>query len=875
MSKRFLWGAFVLLLIAVSPCRANGETRVMVLPFEVNAQQDLAYLQEEIPKIITRNLSAEGATIIEAPNQSVLTESSQIRELGVAYSVDYIIWGSLTWIDQQYSIDVRMLAPFEETPVETFTQEGRGIETLSGKIANLSQEMNVKLFDLVPVTEIIIEGNERIESAAILSKIGTQVGDTFILKNISEDLKAIYQMGYFDDVRVRTIDVSGGKEVIFEVKEKPTIAGIGFSGNTVFDEEELRENITLKSGSVLNLTRVRNNAQVIVDLYKEKNYHNASVDYEIKAIDNNQSNVEFIITEGEEISIETIRFVGNQTFDEDDLKDIMRTKEKGWLSWLTGSGELDLEKLNQDVIAISAFYQDNGFINVKVSDPAVVFQEDEIEITIKISEGDRYQLGQVDIQGDLIKPKEALLEQLTITNESYFNRSLLEKDVLHLTDVYGDEGYAYAGVTPRTSPDPKALTVDVTYQIEKRQLVYFDEIIIGGNTTTRDKVIRRELGVIEQELYNGTELREGIKRLHGLGYFEDVKVNTLQGETEDQMILKIDVTEKPTGELQFGGGFGSEEGLFGVLSVKERNLWGLGHKIDATFNLGGTASNFNVTYTDPWLFDIPLVGWVNGYRSDRDWDDYGYDRESVGFRTGLSYPVFEHTRLSASYLYDVSDITITDATKASSNILKLRGTNTTSSITTGLKYDTRDRTFNTTRGSISRADVEYAGLGGDFEFTKYTAESAWYWPLFWKLVGMTRGQGGYITGDNIPDYENFFVGGINTIRGVDKEDVSPREFPNDPDSALVGGNRYAVFNFELLFPIGEEMGLYGVTFFDTGNVWEEGESADFGNLIQTAGGGVRWASPFGALRLEYGFVVDAADTEASGGKLEFTMGSTF
>ena len=873
--RRFPWLVFLIFWLVVLPCRARSEIRVMVLPFEVNALQDFSYLQNEVPKIIAKNLAAEGALIVEAPIQSVLMDPTQIREIGVAHGVDYIIWGSLTWINQQFSIDVRLLAPLEEAPAETFTAVGQGIETLSGKIAELSQEMNAKLFGLETVVAIKVEGNERIETAAILPKISTKAGDTFVPKVISEDLRAVYQLGYFDDVRVRTVDVSGGKEVIFQVKEKPTIAGVGFSGNTVFDDDEIRENITLKSGGVLNLVRVQTNAKVIEDLYKDKNYHNAQVKYEINAIDNNQVNVEFVITEGEQISIESIQFIGNTTFDADDLKGIMRTKEKDWLSWITGSGELDMEKLNQDVISIASFYQDNGFINVKVSDPAVVFKEDEIDITIKISEGDRYRLGQVDIEGDLIKPKETLLKQLTITKESYFNRSLLEKDVLHLTDIYGDEGYAYAGVTPRTMPDPKTLTIDVTYAIEKQQLVYIDEIIIGGNTTTRDKVIRRELKLVEQGLYNGSALRQGIQRIQSLGFFEDVKVNTLQGNNPDEMIVKIDVTEKPTGELTFGGGYGSEDGLFGVISIDEKNLWGLGHKIKAAATLGGQSTRFDLIYTNPWLFDIPLTGWINPYKYYREWDDYGYDRDSVGLQTGLSYPILPRTRLTGTYLFDVSDIKITDLEAASSNIIKLRGTNTTSSITTNLRYDSRDRNFNTTKGSTHFIEVEYAGLGGDFEYTKYRAETAWYWPLFLKLVGMTRAQGGYITGDNIPDYELFYIGGINTIRGVSMDEVSPHEIPNDPNSALVGGTRYAVFNFEVSFPLGEEMGLYGVTFYDTGNTWEEGVSVDFGNLVSTAGAGLRWMSPFGALRLEYGFVINAADTQASGGKLEFTMGSTF
>ena len=227
-------------------------------------------------------------------------------------------------------------------------------------------------------------------------------------------------------------------------------------------------------------------------------------------------------------------------------------------------------------------------------------------------------------------------------------------------------------------------------------------------------------------------------------------------------------------------------------------------------------------------------------------------------------------------LYYVSDITITDESEASSNIENLEGQNTTISLTPSLTYDTRNRGFNATDGMVARLQMEYAGFGGDFDFIRYTGETAVYWPLVWKLVGMTRLQGGYITGDNVPDYERFFVGGINTIRGVERKDISPRDPDStDLDPPLVGGESYGVLSLELIFPIGEDMGLYGVTFYDTGNVWEEDVDPDFGGLVSTAGAGLRWQSPFGALRLEYGFVVDEGDTEASGGKLEFTMGSAF
>ena len=868
-----------LLCIAVWPCRADDNVRVLVLPFEVNAMEDLAYLEQEIPKIISRNLLTEGAIMLESPVASVLKDVDAIRTIGVENAADYVIWGSFTLIGQQFSLDVRLLEPFDTSPIESLGAQGVGLATLSAKIGELSQDLTIRLFDLAEVAAITIEGNDRIETDAIRGNIKTQVGETFLPKRIDEDLKAVYQMGFFVDVRVSIQDGDEGRRLIFEVKEKPTILGIGISGNEEFDDEDLRENLTLKAGSVLNLARVRTNAEIIEDLYKEDDYHNVKVEYRVTELTNNQVNVEFTVTEGKKLDIKKIRFVGNHTFDDGDLKDVMRTKEKQWLlSWLTGSGDLDLEKLNQDAISISSFYQNHGFINIKVSDPEVIFTDEAIEITIKIAEGDRYKLGKVDVSGDLIRTREELIAVLEITGDEYFNRGLLQKDTIRLTDTYGDEGYAYAQVTPRTIPDPKTLTVGVNYNITKNQLVFFEEIIIGGNTKTRDKVIRRELKVYEQEIYSRTSLKKGIQRLHALDYFEDIKVNTLKGETDDQMILKIDVAEKPTGQLTFGGGFSNASSIFGAFSINQKNLFGRGQSLRANVELGGSAQRYDIGFTEPWLFDIPLSAGFNTYRQDTEYNDYGYDKSSLGTRVFASYPVLPRTRLYLSYLWDDSEIDVTNKSEASQNIKDLEGNNITSSVSGTVRYDSTNRQFNATRGSKHELDIEYAGLGGDFEFTKTTVKTAWHFPIWRKLTGYWRGQGGWIDDrEDTPDYVKFFIGGADTVRGVESKDVSPEEKNDAGDTVLVGSEVYVVINHELHYPIGEELGIVAIAFVDMGDLWRKSKDVEFefGDMVKTFGGGVRWLSPLGPLRLEYGYVFDSGDSDADGGKFEFTMGSKF
>ncbi|MCP4154849.1 MAG: outer membrane protein assembly factor BamA, partial [bacterium] len=355
-----------------------------------------------------------------------------------------------------------------------------------------------------------------------------------------------------------------------------------------------------------NIFKVRSNIKMIEELFKEKKYHNVKVTYIISQLEHNQADLEFVIEEGEKFRIRSIMFEGNSAYDDKKLKKIMKTSAKGFFSWLTSSGDLNMADLDLDVAMITAFYHNNGYIESRVGEPKIEYQENWIDITIKIDEGPRFKVGKVDITGDLILSREKLLENVKISGETYFNREIVRNDLLGLTDLYSDEGYAYTDISPRIDKDLDKLIVNITYVVEKGKQVYFENIFISGNKKTRDKVIRRELKVFEQELYSGRGLKRGVRNLYRLDYFEDVKVNTPRGSSDDKMILKIDVTEKPTGMFSFGGGYSSVEHLFVMASISQRNLFGRGQVLQVKGEWGGQTNRYNLSFTEPWLFDIPL-----------------------------------------------------------------------------------------------------------------------------------------------------------------------------------------------------------------------------------------------------------------------------
>ncbi len=872
--------AVAVLVLFLIPANSQQPVNIVILPFEVFAQKDLSYLQSEIPVALKKSLEQAGARVLvldaatEPQWRQRTANLDELKKLGQQSGAGYIVWGSLTWVDQQFSLDLKLFESVAAEEPSFFTTEGTGVENLPSAVEKLAQNLNFKIFKRKQVLAVEVEGNQRIETDAIKRVIKIRTGDTYDLQSVSEDLKSIFAMGYFDDIQVETETLADGNKITFKVKEKPTLRNVRIRGNQwVFDTDEIREVVTSKRGAILNINTIQNDINRIEELYKEKNYHNVKVNYKIYEQKENQADLEFNIEEGDKFKIAKIQFEGNKAFSDKELKKQLSTSEENILSWFTEAGELKEADLEQDVTRLRAFYHNSGYIQAQVGEPQVEFTGNDIIITFKVDEGSQFKVGKVAITGDLILSEEQLLKDLKITKEEFYNRQVLRNDVLNLTDLYANEGYAYADIVPTTKTIPDSMQVDITLNVEKGQPVYYEEIIISGNTKTRDKVIRRQLRVYEQELTSASRLKRSVANLERLDYFENVKVDTAKGSADDKMVLKIDVTEKSTGAFSFGAGYGNVESVFGTAQISERNLFGRGQTLSLQGILGGKTQKIILSFTEPYIYDMPLSGTVSLYNWLYDYDQY--NKDSTGGSLGLSYPVFDYTRLSSTYMYDVTHVKdVTD--DAPDSVKDLKGENIKSSILSGLKYESRNNAFLPARGSSHGISFEYAGIGGNIGFTKYRGETTWVLPLFWDVRAIAHAEGGYVVQNEkkkLPDYEKFYMGGIGSLRGFERDDLAPK----DEDGNSEGGNKFVQFNFELLFPLIKDIGVHGLVFFDTGEVYGEGEKIDLdpASLRQSIGGGIRWISPVGPIDVEYGYILDPKKSDHGPGNFEFTMTSSF
>lgn len=854
----------------------------MVLPFDILSATDLSYLKTQIPWIIAGQLEKDGGVIVEY-DKSLLTgaealSASKVREIGSAADADYVVWGSLVRVGKRISLDVKLIDVKAEEGPEYLYGEGDDIENLLSTVNGVAVSIGTRVFGFESISAIEVKGNERIETDAVLRVIKTKAGSRFQKAKLSDDLKNIFVMGYFEDIRIEAERSDKGTKVIFTVKEKPTVHKIKVKGNKALTSEKILKEVTITPGSILNSFKIKSNIQQIESLYIDKHYHNTKITYKTYPLENNQADLEFVIEEGDKVLIKTITFEGNISFEDKKLRKLMKTKKKGFFSWLTSSGVLDMADLNTDLVNIEAQYQKDGFIDAKVGEPKIEYQDKWIFVTIKIDEGPRYKTGELNITGDLIEPKEKLMEKLEISKEKYCNKEAIQKDVIALNDVYADQGYATARVSPRLLRNQNTMTADVTFDIQKNDLVYLDKIIIGGNVVTRDKVIRRQLQVHEKELFSGTKMKRSVRNLYRMDYFEDIKVDTQQGSEENTMNLMIDVKEKPTGTFTFGMGYSSQDKLFGTLAVAKRNLFGRDQTLNVQGEFGDKTNKYSLSFTEPWLFDIPLSAQVEFLKWQREYDYY--DKDTLGGALKFGYPIFDYTRLYVSYSYEINEISDLDLayTDIDTKTLYEYGEYVSRGVTTTLHYDSRDRAYNAqaTQGWDNSISMEYTGgpFSGDISFTKYRLTLGRYHPLFEKLIGFVHGEGGYVKQNSdgwLPPYEKFFLGGMNSVRGFGYYDICLQ----NEEGYDVGGNRYVQFNVELLRPMFGTEGFLGLLFYDTGNVYDGEEHVDFSDLRQSWGFGIRWFSPIGPIRFERGHIIDPRDGETRSGRWDFTMGGTF
>lgn len=871
-------------LIRPQNVMAEERVKVAVLPFQVYSLQPLDHLKRGLQEMLTARMARRGLNMIspEVINRHPLAfvpqlETKDLLGLGRDLKAEWVLAGSVTQIGKRLSLDLKVVDVTVKRPPFLMYMVAEDIDALPDTAQRIAASIDHEISGVVQVDSVRIKGNQRIEKEAILAVVRTKGGDRLDPEQLDKDLRDIYKMGFFRDVKTETEDGPRGKIVTFNVAEKPSIGKIVFEGNKNVEESELSKELGIKLYTILDHNEVRQSVNRLRDYYRKKAYYNAEIKERIEPLPNNEVLLKYEIEEREKVYVTKIQFLGNKKFREKELKKLMETNEKGLFSWITDSGYLDKKKLDFDVHKITSFYHNNGFIKARVGEPQVSHEKGkDLTITIEIEEGEQYGVNKVDLEGDLIRPAGELLGKVLIGKEKVFNREILRNDVLALRNIYADEGYAHAEITPGVKEDDKTHLVDIIYRISKGQKVRFERINITGNTVTRDKVVRRELKVVEGEYFSGKALKRSTENLNRLGFFEDVEVQTTKGSTEEKMNLNVRVKERPTGSFSFGAGYSSVDNVVGMASIEQNNFMGYGQRLGAAVRIGGRSSEVDIRFTEPWLMDRPISGDIRVYKWKREFDEY--TKDSLGGDLALGFPLTIIDEFARGFVrYGYEDADITDVRDDAAYVIReMRGRSVTSSVSLGINRNTTDRAWNPTKGSVNSISFEYAGgfLGGDNYFNKYLAQSGWYFPLPWQTVFFAQGRWGYLeqrSGGNLPVYEKFYLGGINTVRGFDYASISPRD-PTTGDK--IGGEKMMVYNVEYRFPLIKDQGVIGLVFFDAGNVFGANESFDFNGIRMSAGGGVRWYSPMGPLRLEWGYNLDREGDEPSS-NVEFSIGTMF
>lgn len=757
------------------------------------------------------------------------------------------------------------------------------------------------------INELRVTGNRRVETESVLNQARSKVGQPIRLERISKDIKRVYELGYFEDVQVDATKTADGNVIVtFVVAEKPAIAKIEYEGNDELSLEDIKEVVNLKANQVLNVSDVKANAEKIRVLYSEKGFYLAEVDYEVTDSKDipGAAVVTFVIREYSKVRVKKITLLGNAAIEDSELKNIIATREGDWSSPVTSFGNFKEEDFEADLQRITAYYYDKGYVEVSVERPVIRLSRDKrfIYITIRIKEGPQFDTGTVELQGDFIVPKEELQELIQLKEGDTFSYGTATQDAERLRNIYMDAGYAYVNVNRLMRPRPGGEdVVDITYDIQQGNKVYFGRIEVVGNTKTRDKVIRRELEIEEGQLFSNAAIEESRRKVQRLGFFEKVDITTQRAKRSDVINARVEVTERPTGTFQVGAGLSSLESFIINGQVSQNNFLGRGQSVSFNVQASQIRTFFNFQFTEPWLFDTRWQFSFDAYNFDFLFQDFG--RRSRGGNLSFGYPLTDE--LSASLTYKLEHVRLTPGGRSGVNTQQVgnlfRG-GLTSSLRLGLSYDNRDNRLFPTKGGYHSARVELADDGitrSQNEFAKYEGETRWYFPLVWNFVLRLNGDIGYVQSVDarkpVPLFERFFVGGPTTVRGFDRfslgaaRDVAGN--PNDPSSFLddfqIGGNKRLILTAEIEFPILTAVGIKGVVFADAGNAFDNDQpitlkldlfsdgANDYRDALRTSvGWGFRWFSPIGPLRFEWGVPLSRL-REEDPLVFEFSLGNAF
>ncbi len=637
------------------------------------------------------------------------------------------------------------------------------------------------------VLEVRVRGNRRIEAAAIEARIATRAGQPLRRQQIARDVRQINELGFFRNVRVLTKATPQGQIVTFEVEENPVVRQISISGNENVDGDQIRDILTLTTGATLDFPLLFENKERISALYRAEGYYLAEVSYEVEPLSEHSVGVHFLVDENKKLKLREITFIGNEHFEDKELREDFKTKRwRFWsyvTSWFDRSGTYSEPLFLQDLQGVQKKYADAGFLQAEVEEPEVIPSPDGLEVIVRITEGRRFKVGTIDIAGDESIDTERLKRKLLLQEGDYFNRSALSESVAILTEHYSDRGFYFANVAPLSNLSDASEVVDVVFQVSKGPLYFIREIDITGNTVTVDPVVRREVQLVEGQLYSQRQVMLSRLRVERLGFFEEVDVSMEPTESPEQLDMAVRVVEKPTGSFSFGAGYSSQDGFVATGSLSQANLFGRGYAANASVDFGGQTQRFFLSLTDPYFLDSDFSLSITGFYTDLDFEDF--EQEQIGGEVVFGHALSEDARKRGFARYSYARRKLVDDSRLTAASLIFRefvaGSLDTSLLGLSFLSDTRNDRLSPTKGLNLGLTLDGAGLGGFAKFFRVEGRAIWYmgapkW-LGERSTFVLGTRFGYVLPFNdISDYDlpgsDFAFPRDDTVRELDQIDTS-------------------------------------------------------------------------------------------------------
>ena len=820
----------------------------------------------------------------------------RIKKLGLAYHSNYIITGSISKIGSSFTMHAMAIDIADVYKSKTFNYSGNGISGLKKDANLLSRRVAGFIYRYISkkrlptrrqkVNKIIyavrVKGNIRVGAGYIRNRIKIKKGGRYSIEKINESIKTLYKTGYFKNILVSVSPHNNKLIVTFIVSERPFIKSVKYAGNGSVPIKKIKKIINLKVNEPYSSYETSKAVKILKYIYSAEGYYNAKIRVKKKTLTGNYVYVNFIISENSPVMVRKVEFRGNESFPSGKLAGIVGIKTINILTWITGAGKFKKAKLNNQIIKLLSFYYNHGYIDVSVKKPEFIFSKNKkfVTIVIRIVQGRQYRISKVNliIKGVKQNSNEYLETRKFIITKagSIFNRKNIEKEILGITKFFTDKGYAFANVEPSIRINRKTSAVKVSLIVYRGKIAKFGKITIVGNDITYSYVILRALVIYPGEKYNPRLIKISRQNLKNLSYFKHVTITTEKVSGKNILNLIVHVKEQNTGKFTIGGGYSSATSFMAITSISESNIFGTGISASINVQAGGPYQSYSFNILQPYLtylFARPLSFNLSMYDTFNSLY-YEFAYRSVGSSVTFGYPLYGNILTEYfRYLIEQDNSVIIPGL---TNILP-QGKVTTSEVSLTTVYDTLNNPIVPTSGNMDSFRISYAGppIGGDDDFVKYVAQANHYIPLWWGTSFMQGAQLGYITGTNssypLPIYQRFFVGGIMNnypLMGFMYDSVGPSENGN-----LIGGTKMFTVQAKYFIPILKKMKFYGFLWWNAGNAWLQSEPVFPISLVQAAGIGFNWYSPFGPITITYGEILGSSINGNNKTRIQFSLGA--